>query len=142
MRARETGEQQTIDTTNARVISNATPPRDKSWPPRGILLMAALVGGLGTGAGVGLMRDYLDEAVHTPRQLELLVPVPVLAALPKLSGARSHHLLNAPGNDPTDKILIDNHDRWMASLMRWRARSRPCWAPFTATIDFLPDARS
>jgi uncharacterized protein involved in exopolysaccharide biosynthesis/Mrp family chromosome partitioning ATPase len=111
VRARETGEQQAIDSTNARVISKATPPRDKSWPPRGILLLAALLGGLGIGAGVGLMRDYLDEAVHTPRQLQLLVPVPVLAVLPKLSGAQSHLLLHAPGKDLADKKSIDNHDR-------------------------------
>ncbi len=43
-RARETGEQRSIDNTNARVISSATPPRDKSWPPRLLLLAVALDG--------------------------------------------------------------------------------------------------
>jgi uncharacterized protein involved in exopolysaccharide biosynthesis len=61
-RARETGEQQSIDNTNLRVISKATPPRDKSWPPRLLLIAVALVGGLGIGTGAGLMQEYFDEA--------------------------------------------------------------------------------
>src|SRR6185295_19111340 len=69
VRARETGEQQSIDNTNARVISKATPPRDKSWPPRLLLLAIALMGGLGLGAGAGLMREYFDESVHSRRAL-------------------------------------------------------------------------
>jgi succinoglycan biosynthesis transport protein ExoP len=118
VRARETGEQQAIDSTNARVISKATPPRDKSWPPRGILLVVALLGGLGIGAGVGLMRDYLDEAIHTPRQLEQLVAVPVLAVLPQLVGQRSPLLLHAQDKDLTNKNVIDDRRRMDAQLDR------------------------
>src|SRR5499427_9161742 len=43
VRARETSEQQTIDTTNSRVITTATPPRDRSWPPRALLAAVALL---------------------------------------------------------------------------------------------------
>jgi polysaccharide biosynthesis transport protein len=83
-RARETSEQQSIDSTNARVISKATPPRDKSWPPRGLLLAIALFAGLGVGTGVGLMREYLDDTLHTRKQLHDFAVVPVLAILPQL----------------------------------------------------------
>ena len=84
-RARETGEQQTIDNTNARIISKATEPRDKSWPPRLLLLAVALVGGLGVGTGVGLMREYFDESVHSRRALAGLTGLPVLALTPPLT---------------------------------------------------------
>ena len=84
-RARETGEQQSIDNTNARVISSATPPRDKSWPPRLLLLAVALFGGLGIGTGVGLMREYFDESVYSRRALPGLTGVPVLAVTPALT---------------------------------------------------------
>jgi len=84
VRARETGEQQSIDSTNARVISKATPPRDKSWPPRLLLLAIALMGGLGIGTGAGLMREYLDERIYSRELLHGLTGVPVLAVLPKL----------------------------------------------------------
>jgi succinoglycan biosynthesis transport protein ExoP len=84
-RARETGEQQTLDNTNARVISKATEPRDKSWPPRLLLLAVALVGGLGIGTGVGLMREYFDESVHSRRTLASVTGLPVLAVTPPLA---------------------------------------------------------
>ncbi len=84
-RARETGEQQSIDNTNARVISKATPPRDKSWPPRLLLLAVALFGGLGLGTGAALMREYFDESIHSRRALAGLTGVPVLAVTPALT---------------------------------------------------------
>lgn len=84
-RARETGEQQSIDNTNARIISNATPARDKSWPPRLLLLAVALVGGLGIGTGTGLLREYFDERVYSARMLQGLTALPVLAVVPKLA---------------------------------------------------------
>ena len=90
VRARETGEQQSIDNTNARVISKATPPRDKSWPPRLLLIAVALMGGLGIGTGAGLVREYLDERVYARHALEALTRVPLLAALPDLSARQNH----------------------------------------------------
>ena len=88
-RARETGEQQSIDNTNARVISKATLPRDKSWPPRLLLLAAALMAGLGIGTGAGLMREYFDERVYSRELLQDLTGVPVLAVVPELSAGAS-----------------------------------------------------
>jgi len=85
VRARETGEQQSIDNTNARVISKATPPRDKSWPPRLILLAVALMGGLGIGIGIGLMREYLDDRVYSRQLLQDLTGLQALATVPKFS---------------------------------------------------------
>jgi uncharacterized protein involved in exopolysaccharide biosynthesis/Mrp family chromosome partitioning ATPase len=81
VRARETSEQQTIDTTNSRVITTATPPRDRSWPPRALLAAAALLAGLGLGAGAGLLREYFDDTVRSRRQLQELTGLPVLAAI-------------------------------------------------------------
>ena len=81
-RARETSEQQSIDNTNVRIISKATLPRDKSWPPRLLLIAVALVAGLGMGTGVGLMREYLDERVYSRRPLQAVTGVPVVAVVP------------------------------------------------------------
>ncbi len=50
VRARQTGEEATLDRTNARVISRAMPPLSRSWPPRGLLLALSLIAGLGLGA--------------------------------------------------------------------------------------------
>jgi len=84
VRARETGEQQAVDTTNARVISSATPPRDRSWPPRILIVAIALAVGLGTGTGVGLLSEYFDDRIRSRRQLQALIGVAVPVALPAL----------------------------------------------------------
>jgi uncharacterized protein involved in exopolysaccharide biosynthesis/Mrp family chromosome partitioning ATPase len=88
VRARETGEQQSVDTTNARVISSATPPRDKSWPPRVLILAIALVVGVGTGTGAGLLREYFDDRIHSRRQLQAFADVQVISALPEFTPRR------------------------------------------------------
>lgn len=49
VRARETGEQERLDTTNVRVISEATLPRDRTWPRRSIIVPAGLLLGLAFG---------------------------------------------------------------------------------------------
>ena len=48
-RAKEVAEQQQIDTTNVRVITAATPPGARSWPPRSVI-----TAGMGAGAGGAL----------------------------------------------------------------------------------------
>ena len=84
VRAREIKEQSSIDSSNARIITAARPPEDPSWPPRLILIAAALFGGLGLGAGLALMREYLAPTVLSPRQLERISNAPVVAVLPGL----------------------------------------------------------
>lgn len=84
VRTREIKEQSAIDSSNARIITSARPPQDASWPPRLILVAAALAGGLGLGAGLALTREYLEPTVLSPRQLERLSNAPVVAVIPGL----------------------------------------------------------
>jgi uncharacterized protein involved in exopolysaccharide biosynthesis len=52
VRARETQEQERLDTANVRVISDAQAPIERSWPPRRLVMFAA-AGGLGLAGGIG-----------------------------------------------------------------------------------------
>ena len=71
-RAREASEQERLNTTNVRVISVATPARQRTFPPSPkVVLPAALVLGLLLGAAIALMlgadsdrRRSLREAVR------------------------------------------------------------------------------
>ena len=59
-RAREVTERQQIDTSNIRVISPATPPSSRSWPPRGYVVagggaFAGLAAGIGLALGLGFL---------------------------------------------------------------------------------------
>ena len=59
-RAREITERQQLDTTNTRVISPATPPATRSWPPRGYVVAGAgAVGGIALGVALALGLGFL-----------------------------------------------------------------------------------
>ncbi|MER9462778.1 Wzz/FepE/Etk N-terminal domain-containing protein [Mesorhizobium sp. M0387] len=56
LRAKETGEQQNINTTNINLMTPAQPPLDPNGPSRAVIAMAGLLLGLASGIGVGAMR--------------------------------------------------------------------------------------
>lgn len=57
-RAREMREQERLDTTNVRVLSDAHPPQDRAWPPRRLIM---LLGALLAGALAGIGLAYVVE---------------------------------------------------------------------------------
>jgi polysaccharide biosynthesis transport protein len=57
VRARETGEQEQVDTKNIRIISRADPPLRRSFPPSNLALaMSAIFFGIACGSGIIIMR--------------------------------------------------------------------------------------
>ncbi|HLH98878.1 MAG TPA: GumC family protein [Xanthobacteraceae bacterium] len=78
VRARETSEQERVDTVNVRVLSDAEPPLDRSWPPRRlVLLIAALVCGLLGGIGFAYAAEQIERVA---RPLEPATPSMARAA--------------------------------------------------------------
>lgn len=62
-RAGEITERQDLDTTNIRVISPATPPATRSWPPRGyVVASAGAFGGAALGIALALGLGFLAAA--------------------------------------------------------------------------------
>ena len=69
VRARETGEQERVDTKNIRVISPAEPPARRSFPPSNTLLaVGALLIGIASGTGIVLLRAAGDDSTPPPRR--------------------------------------------------------------------------
>lgn len=86
VRARETREQEGLDITNARIISEAQPPLTKSYPPRSSLLLAiALLGGLAGGLGLAVLRDATDRRIWSRQRLEAATGLRALALLSRSS---------------------------------------------------------
>src|SRR3984957_3977484 len=69
VRARETREQERLDTVNVRVLSDAQAPLDRSWPPRRLLLLlAALAGGLMAGLGLAYAAEQIGRGPRPTAQ--------------------------------------------------------------------------
>ncbi|MGB7102188.1 MAG: exopolysaccharide transport family protein [Xanthobacteraceae bacterium] len=69
VRARETGEQERLDTKNIRVISRADPPLRRSFPPSNTLLaVGASLIGVCAGIGIVMMRAAADGSAPRPRR--------------------------------------------------------------------------
>jgi uncharacterized protein involved in exopolysaccharide biosynthesis len=63
-RARETGEQERVDTTNARIISTAVPPIDKSGPPKRLIVTGAAASGFALGLLLALLAELTAIMEH------------------------------------------------------------------------------
>jgi succinoglycan biosynthesis transport protein ExoP len=91
-----------LRSSNIRVVDPALIPSGPSRPnkPRNIML-SILVGLIG-GIGLALLREYLDNTVKTPDDVETLARLPSLAVVPALSNSngkrngRFSKLLKAP----------------------------------------------
>lgn len=134
VRARETGEQELLDTKNINVISKADLPLGRSWPPSSSLIaLAALFLGVAAGGGLVLIRNAGADPVRAgadatpPRRWrmpwrdriparrdrtpaptladnEIAPGVPVLAVMPQLD--RIDH---ATLEDPRSQIAAGIH---------------------------------
>jgi succinoglycan biosynthesis transport protein ExoP len=84
LRAQEMREQERIDTSNVRVISDAALPAKQIWPPQGILVIATgLMLGALAGGGVAWANHLANEQEpsHLPlRHLPIATLRPLLGA--------------------------------------------------------------
>ncbi len=120
VRARETGEQERLDTKNIQVISKADLPLNRSWPPSSSLIaLAAVFLGVAAGAGLTMMRPNMPNparprsgAVSAQRKRggsrnsesatpELASGVPVLAVMPQGKG-----LLRDVVHNPGSRVAV------------------------------------
>lgn len=83
VRSRETSEQERVNATNVRVLSEANTPNKRVWPPRSILVLAAaLAFGAAAGAGLGFVRDWTDDRIYSRGKLAAICDLPILAEIP------------------------------------------------------------
>jgi succinoglycan biosynthesis transport protein ExoP len=87
LRAKETGEQQTLERAEARVISPALPPLRPSAPRAGLVLAMSLAGGLVLGFGAAAMAESLSRGFRTARDVTAALDLPVLGAVPEVAHA-------------------------------------------------------
>src|SRR5664280_1451786 len=99
----ESVQQQSFPITEARLISSASPPLQKSSPKTLLVLAIASFGGMILGFGIGMIRDLSDRVFRTSEQIESLLQTDCIGLVPLVMGdeageASSAHLAGASGS--------------------------------------------
>jgi polysaccharide biosynthesis transport protein len=86
---REAGISASLKSSNIRVIDPAMIPSSPSRPARARNISLAFLVGLVGGVGLALLREYLDNTVKTPDDVETLARLPSLAVVPAFGDSAS-----------------------------------------------------
>jgi succinoglycan biosynthesis transport protein ExoP len=82
-------QQQSFPSTEARVVTTASPPHSPSSPKIALTLALSALCGLGLGVMSAAAREQLNRQIHTRAQLEELLGTSCLAVLPAFSEKKS-----------------------------------------------------
>jgi capsular exopolysaccharide synthesis family protein len=106
---KETAISQGLRSSNIRVIDAAMIPSTPTRPAKARNIMLAFLIGLVGGIGLALLREYLDNTVKTPDDVEKLSRLPSLAVVPQFASsngtAKKQHLLQASAANGHDKRI-------------------------------------
>lgn len=103
-----------LKSSNLRIVDPAMVPSTPSRPAKGRNIALAFLVGLVGGIGLALLREYLDNTVQTPDDVETLARLPSLAVVPAFGGqlaeAKSARLFKASTNGHQKHIeLVAQH---------------------------------
>jgi succinoglycan biosynthesis transport protein ExoP len=76
-----------LRSSNIRIVDPAMVPTSPARPAKAKNIMLAFLVGLIGGIGLALMREYLDNTVKTPDDIESLARLPSLAVVPQFTGS-------------------------------------------------------
>ena len=85
---KETAIQAGLRSSNIRIVDPAMIPSTPSRPAKARNVAMAILIGLVGGIGLALLREYLDNTVKTPDDIETLAHLPSLAVVPQFAGLK------------------------------------------------------
>src|SRR6185295_18507926 len=112
---KEAGISAGLRSSNIRVVDPALVPKYPSKPQKGRNISLAILVGLVGGIGLALLREYLDNTVKNPDDIENLARLPSLAVVPAFAspnGANSGRLpklLKGPGGAREGRVELVSH---------------------------------
>jgi polysaccharide biosynthesis transport protein len=93
-----TVQQETFPISETRMIYPASPPQSKSKPKTMLVMALGIMGGIGLGLALGLLRDVMDRVFRTSAQIEAALELPCVSVVPALRAPKppkpafgSHH---------------------------------------------------
>lgn len=111
---KEVGISAALQSSNIRVVDPAMIPTTPSRPAKTKNIALAFLVGLVGGIGLALLREYLDNTVKTPDDIETLARLPSLAVVPQFAangnGNRARFLPSISANGHEKRIeLVAQH---------------------------------
>ncbi|HZB54083.1 MAG TPA: polysaccharide biosynthesis tyrosine autokinase, partial [Reyranella sp.] len=86
LRAKQSTGAEDILTANAKLVSPASPPQAPSYPPKALLALLGVAGGMMVGVTIALLREGGDHTFRRADQIEALTGLPVMAMVPQVAG--------------------------------------------------------
>jgi polysaccharide biosynthesis transport protein len=80
-----------LRSSNIRVVDPALVQTSPTRPQKARNILLAFLVGLVGGVGLAIFREYLDNTVKSPDDIEALTGLPSLAVVPSLPGLNGHH---------------------------------------------------
>jgi capsular exopolysaccharide synthesis family protein len=99
---------------NISIAEIAIPPKNPVAPRRLTTVLGALFLSTLFGMGLAIFLDYLDDSIRTTEEIESLLQLPALAAIPKIDLITKRRMLlagaNDDGQDPSKSELLIHTD--------------------------------
>jgi capsular exopolysaccharide synthesis family protein len=108
LRAKQSTGAEDIMTANAKLVSPASPPQAPSYPPKALLALLGVAGGLMVGVTIALLREGGDHTFRRADQIEALTGLPVMAMVPQVAGR----------NQPAMQVLRQPTSAYSEALRR------------------------
>ena len=89
-----------LRSSNIRVVDQALVPASPVRPQKSRNILLAILVGLVGGIGLAVFREYLDNTVKSPDDIETLTGLPSLAVVPSLPGLNGHRERSSPALPP------------------------------------------
>ena len=87
---KETAISGALRSSNIRIVDPAMVPATPARPTKTKNIILSLLVGLVGGIGLALLREYLDNTVKTPDDIETLARLPSLAVVPQFAASNGH----------------------------------------------------
>jgi capsular exopolysaccharide synthesis family protein len=108
LRAKQSTGAEDILTANAKLVSPASPPQAPSYPPKALLALLGVAGGMMIGVTIALLREGGDHTFRRADQIEALTGLPVMAMVPQVAGR----------NQPAMQVLRQPTSAYSEALRR------------------------
>jgi succinoglycan biosynthesis transport protein ExoP len=86
LRAKQSTGAEDVLTANAKLVSPASPAQAPSYPPKALLALLGVAGGMMVGVTIALLREGGDHTFRRADQIEALTGLPVMAMVPQVAG--------------------------------------------------------